>query len=188
MPKQGKRKKSRPGLGSRKGGSFEREICVKLSLWISNGKSRDLFWRSAMSGGRATIAQRRGIDLSNQAGDLVSIHPKGIQLTGPFFVECKHRKVTYDKFLLFGEGAIRTWWRKAGQQAASHGKIPMMIVRGNGKPTLLIVPHDKLKLYCPDAWAISSVRIPDVHLFDEVMKCSFKKQPLPRYMLKEGIT
>jgi len=46
----------RKGGGKAKGASFERDICRRLSLWVSAGKQEDVFWRSAMSGGRSTVA------------------------------------------------------------------------------------------------------------------------------------
>ena len=36
-----------------KGSEFEREMCKCLSLWWTDSKRDDVFWRSAQSGGRA---------------------------------------------------------------------------------------------------------------------------------------
>src|SRR5215216_6431446 len=41
-----------------KGPQWEREVCRALSLWVTNGERVDVFWRSAMSGGRATVHNR----------------------------------------------------------------------------------------------------------------------------------
>lgn len=141
-----------------------------------------------MSGGRATVALRKGIDLSNQAGDLIAIDKMGVQLTGKFFIECKHRRdLNYERFFLFGKGKIGEFWKKARQQAKAHGRDPMMIVRGNGKPTLLIVAQNELKYCCCSAVPAVTTLGHDVYLFDDVMKTQFNKQFLPRYMLKEGV-
>jgi hypothetical protein len=77
------------GGGKGKGSSFERKVCVLLSLWVTNGKKKDAFWRSSMSGGRATIHVKRG-DKNRQAGDIAAVAPEGHQFTDVFFAECKH--------------------------------------------------------------------------------------------------
>ena len=46
--------------GNKKGGGFERKTLKALSLWISKGERKDIFRRSIMSGGRATIALASG--------------------------------------------------------------------------------------------------------------------------------
>lgn len=55
---------------SAKGSSFEREFCKKLSLWVSDGKDPDIFWRTAGSGSMATRKQ-----LQVQIGD-VTVFPE----------------------------------------------------------------------------------------------------------------
>ena len=54
----------RKGGGKAKGSSFERLICKELSLWITGGEHQDVFWRSAMSGGRSTVAMKKGDKLA----------------------------------------------------------------------------------------------------------------------------
>ena len=51
----------RKGGGKEKGSSFERLVCKRMSMWLSKGERDDLFWRSAMSGGRATVQLRDDI-------------------------------------------------------------------------------------------------------------------------------
>jgi hypothetical protein len=74
------------GRSKAKGSSFERDICKRLSLWVSDGEEQDCFWRSAMSGGRSTVANRRGVKLNRQAGDITSTSPEGHALTDKFFI------------------------------------------------------------------------------------------------------
>jgi hypothetical protein len=50
----------RKGGGKQKGSQFERDVCRELSLWVSHGKQEDVYWRSAMSGGRSTVAALKG--------------------------------------------------------------------------------------------------------------------------------
>jgi len=129
----------RAGGGKAKGASFEREICRLLSLWVSHGKQEDLYWRSAMSGGRATVGKRRGVDLVAQAGDISSVHKAGHVLTTEFYFETKHVKELHlDNFMVKGTGQLATFWETAAQEAASYHKAPVIIARQNRFPTLWI--------------------------------------------------
>jgi hypothetical protein len=122
-----------------KGSAFERDVCVKLSLWISEGKSKDLFWRSAMSGGRATQSFKRGDVLRRQAGDISAVAPEGHVLTDQFYIELKHLKdLEYASFLLSKAGKLWHEWQKTIKQAEAHGRRPMMIVKQNHFATLVM--------------------------------------------------
>lgn len=70
--------------GSQKGSSFERQICKALSKWWSGDDKKQVFWRSASSGGRATRV--KGID---QFGDIVAIEQSGFPLTNIVVIELK---------------------------------------------------------------------------------------------------
>jgi len=56
--------------GKHKGGAFERELCHALSQWWSNGERSDHFWRSANSGGRATVRNQKGKSTRGNYGDI----------------------------------------------------------------------------------------------------------------------
>jgi|688.fasta_scaffold00823_50 hypothetical protein len=62
-------KKKRKG-DPKKGSAFEREFAKKLSLWWSEGKADDWFWRVGGSGGRATNRAKQGKSTSNGCGDI----------------------------------------------------------------------------------------------------------------------
>lgn len=72
-----------------KGGSFEREIAKKLSLWWSGGKSDDVFWRTSNSGGRATTRRKKGQKSYAGHGDLSYTHPDGKPFIDYFALELK---------------------------------------------------------------------------------------------------
>jgi hypothetical protein len=165
------------GHGNRKGGSFERWLAVQLSLWVSQGKRRDCFWRTALSGGRATIAKRMGVDLAHQAGDIGAIHPLGHALTSHFFPEGKHYKnLQIDNFLLKQKGPLWKFWLKASKEAKKHNKEPMLIARQNNKPTLLIVRKGTLLDVCPAIPVLVVCKgFIEVYLFDDVMKTTFQR-------------
>jgi hypothetical protein len=72
-----------------KGSVFEREICTKLSLWISRGKDDDLFWRTAGSGGRATNRRKKGKTTAGHAGDVTNTDIRGECLIRAITIEIK---------------------------------------------------------------------------------------------------
>lgn len=125
--------------GQGKGQAFEREVCRKLSLWVSRGESKNLFWRSSQSGGRATTLRRKGENLSVHAGDIAAIDPAGERFIKTFFVECKaYKTLRFDSLIYPGKGVIGAMWQKCLRQANDYNKLPLMIVKENGKPWLLI--------------------------------------------------
>lgn len=125
-----------------KGTGYERVICKRLSLWVSEGANEDLYWRSAMSGGRATVAGKRGKSLARQAGDITATAPEGHSLTDFFYIECKaYRNLGLDRFQWLGQGTLAKFWKDTKKQAALHRRHPMMIVKQNGFPSLVILAH-----------------------------------------------
>ena len=72
-----------------KGSQFERDICRRLSLWWSDDKRDDLFWRTSQSGGRATTRRKKGKETEGHAGDITSTSEKGIALTKLIAFELK---------------------------------------------------------------------------------------------------
>lgn len=72
-----------------KGSAFEREVCKMLSLWWSRGQSSDIFWRTAMSGGRATVRRKKGLVTRHHNGDIDAIDPTGKPLTDLLLIEIK---------------------------------------------------------------------------------------------------
>lgn len=153
--------------GKRKGGSFERSICVQLSQWVSQGKRTDLFWRSAMSGGRATVAHRKGESV-RQAGDITAVAPEGHVLTGQYYVECKHyRDLDLVGFFLNDKGKLAGFWRTAKREAEKHGRMPMLIAKQNNVPTIMILMARDFS--GPSVDLIDQTRA-RVYKFDEVLK------------------
>ena len=128
------------GGSKSKGSSFEREIAVKLSLWISFGKRKDVFWRSSMSGGRATVALNSGLQLKSQAGDVSAIAAIGEKLLDTHMVECKaYKDLQVLQGFIKGTGKLYKFWEKAKQEAAKYGKRPLLIARQNQMPTFILM-------------------------------------------------
>lgn len=127
----------RRGGGKQKGSAFERQLCKELSLWLSEGQHQDLLWRSAMSGGRSTVAMKKGVKLSAQVGDISSIHKLGHDFTERFMVEAKfYKSLNYDS-LIKGNGNLVTFWQRAREDASTHDKIPMLVAKQNHFPIVV---------------------------------------------------
>jgi len=136
------------GGSKAKGSQWERECCRLLSRWVSHGKRDDLYWRSAMSGGRATVAKRKGIDV-RQTGDITAVSPEGHALTDKFFIETKfYKNLAIDSFILDCSGSLGKFWQTAAEQAASHKLWPMLIAKENRRDPLIITRPGHLNAIC----------------------------------------
>ncbi len=122
----------RPGGGKQKGAAFEREVCVALSRWITHNVQDDVFWRSAMSGGRATVAFKRGgRRLASQVGDISCIDPVGSFFINAFAPECKFYSDLNYTGLLTGKGKLLDFWAEIKKQAGRYNKHPFLVARQN---------------------------------------------------------
>jgi hypothetical protein len=158
----------RSGGGKQKGASFEREVCVMLSKWVTSGSREDVFWRSAMSGGRATVAHKKhGKQLSNQVGDISCIHPQGDHFSSTFAVECKfYAKLDYEG-LLTGRGKLLAFWAEINEQASRYNKLPFLVCRQNRlHPHVCLSKNGRRKLDLPDT-KTTLISIPyDMYIMD----------------------
>lgn len=166
-----------------KGGKFERKICVALSRWVSHGKRDDLFWRSAMSGGRSTVAAKGGKKLHAQCGDITSVDPMGNILTERCYFELKHlKKCSFDDLVRgnSGQGSMLSIWRKTQTEAKRYNdRNPVLIFCQNNWPTVI----------CTDAVGTDYLGIRDLVFatsppdrmsfvrFDEMVQRAFPKLP-----------
>jgi hypothetical protein len=130
----------RPGGGKAKGSSFERQICGKLSFWVTHGKRDDCMWRSAISGGRATVRFKKGKTTRSQTGDICSVAREAEAFLNTFIVECKHVKsLDLEAALVHCRGFLVPVWHKLEDEAAKHSKRPLLIARQNRMPTLVFL-------------------------------------------------
>lgn len=128
--------------GKQKGAGFERLVCVKLSLWVSNGEREDLYWRAAMSGGRATVASRKGKHLSAQSGDISCIHHMGSRMADQYYFECKFYRDLKFGGLITGKGHLLEFWRETRKQAKHYNKRPFMIAKQNQYPIVICLSRE----------------------------------------------
>ena len=181
----------RRGGGKQKGSAFERKVCRLLSLWMSHGEKEDLLWRSAMSGGRATVAKKKGIDI-RQAGDITAVAPEGHALTDLFYIECKnYRDLQIDSFILDNRGKLAEFWRIAVREADRHERCPMLIAKENRRHPIIMTMINDIDLLCSaedlDEVKTATVNIsyvsfstpyhfPEIRYLYEVLKCQFRPQ------------
>ena len=128
--------------GKQKGSAFEREVCKGLSRWVSNGQKEDLFWRSAMSGGRATVGRKQGKAHDRHSGDISATAPEGFALTDKWYIECKfYKDLAIQAAFLKGIGKLASFWREACEQATHYKRMPMLIAKENMSPCIVLMPH-----------------------------------------------
>ena len=130
------------GMGKQKGSAFERLICTKLSLWVSGNKRDDLFWRSAMSGGRATVKFKKGQDNKSQHGDVSAIASEGEKLLEKVTVECKSYSDLKINSLIFGtpkSNSLLGFWLTHFKECRIQRKIPFLVAKQNHAPFILLL-------------------------------------------------
>lgn len=131
----------RPGAGKRKGSGYERAVGRRLSLWLTHGRDATQLIRSVSSGGWSLGIS--GEDPWRHVGDLAPNGPEGERFRRMFAVECKHHAVV-DLWQFFGPGRseLRRWWDKLNaevERANLPGMSPMIVVRANHKPEVVVV-------------------------------------------------
>ena len=164
----------RSGGGKAKGSAFERDVCKHLSLWLSAGLRDDLLWRSAMSGGRATIGLRQGLKRTAQAGDISAIDSLGEALLDVSVIECKaYKDLQAFRGMLGGAGHLKKFWLTNKILARKVNKYSILIARQNGLPTFIMLDNGCVSLFdlptpllTITPWACS------VYLFDDFLACA----------------
>lgn len=168
-----------------KGASFERWVCRELSKWLTNGKREDLFWRSAMSGGRSTIYARRGEELraAAQAGDISGVDEVGCAFVNDYYIECKFYKyLNIDSlFFEFSGSGLLMFWNQSRKHASVLGKRTMLIAKQNYKPALMCLEMNALGDFFEDQKVLDELMVPlavfwkhelAVMPFDSFLECA----------------
>lgn len=128
----------KPGSGKAKGTAFERDVCKSLSLWVTGGQKSDVFWRSAMSGGRATAVNKDGVEV-RQAGDICAVAEEGYDLVDSYYFELKRYKdLQLPQFLVRGTGLLSTFWRATIVDAERYGRSPVLIAKQDRMPAIIL--------------------------------------------------
>lgn len=127
-------------IGKIKGGEYERNISKKLSLWISQEKRDDLFWRTSGSGSRHTIRYKKNLTTEGQVGD-ITYTCSGVseEFLKVFCLEIKfYKDINLWGTVTKSKVGLLDFWEQADEQAKKVGKIPILIAKQNYKPALLI--------------------------------------------------
>lgn len=134
------------GGGKRKGAAKERDFSKVLSLWITKGANENVFWRSAISGGRATVAKKSGVVNAAQAGDICAVSPEGFKFAANFYVELKHYKTLgLERFLLGLPCTISKFWDVAVMESSFYKKQPLLVARQNRLPDFILFTEETMK-------------------------------------------
>lgn len=98
-----------------------------------------------MSGGRNTVARRRGSGHAAHAGDIVCTHRSGQPLLDLFVVECKFYRDLKLHGLFFGNHPdILEWWDKVLDECDGK-REPLLIAKQNRIGELLVTTHRGLR-------------------------------------------
>ena len=142
--------------GKSKGGNFEREISKILSLWFTEGKRDDIFYRSQSSGARATQRNKSKKTTVGQQGDIASTCTEGEQLIKIWSIECK-TGYSFKNKLKDGTQKITNWdildlldsksqepmfaqmWNQCVIDAEISSREPILIFRRNMKLPLICI-------------------------------------------------
>lgn len=131
-------------MSRRKGSAFERAIAKQMSEWVGFKVSR-----TPSSGAYGT---REG--WSSLSGDLM------FEREFPFYCELKCRESWGLDDILSEKGEFWNWALATWDQAAEHGKRPLLIVKRNRQPAYVFVSNDDTVnnqtvglpfVFCPDS-------------------------------------
>lgn len=131
-----------------KGTPFERDLCRSLSLWWTEGQNKDVFWRTAGSGARATTRAQKGDRLEFHNGDIGVINPIGQPLLDLVTIECKrgYSKMSFADLFDFDSKKKQLLWEAWIQQAAQSSEDAgvygwLLITRRDKKECMVMMPR-----------------------------------------------
>jgi hypothetical protein len=133
----------RPGGGKSKGGAFERMIAKDLSLWLTDGRSDSLLWRTHASGGLGTVSKKR-----NEYGDLMAIDDEAKPFMDVFSIECRHGKCIKVRDLIYRpkNSSMVQFIEEGKRNAKESGRRPLWIFRENGQPIMVLMAERQMQV------------------------------------------
>jgi hypothetical protein len=170
------------GSKSKKGSSFEREMCVRLSKWWSKGEREDIFWRSSGSGARAKVRGRQGKLTEGQHGDISAIHPSGGLFVKLFTVELKRG---YSKHTIFdcmdkekkaAPQEFEKWFQQVHESMQHSKTLGWMIIQKRDRRRAFV--FYSFSVYQKFFADLISLRRPTLHINMRVKMSDGKKQEL----------
>lgn len=141
----------RPGRSKAKGNAYERTVCRKLSLWITDGEDSEVLWRSASSGAMATIRMKAKKD-TRQHGDITSVDASGNAFVDTYYLECKHLASLHTEKIVFGkaiksDSSLYNIWLDTKEKATIVGKLPILIARQNNLGEVICLTNTTSRLF-----------------------------------------
>lgn len=131
-----------------KGSTFERDVCSDLSTWWTGKDGESVFWRTAMSGGRATVRFRKGKNTSGHAGDVCATDPIAQPFMQLVTVEVKRGYNSDSLFNLLDKqdrhkrSGFADWLNQAiNAVERAQSQYWMIISRRNQKQGMVYFPH-----------------------------------------------
>jgi len=129
--------------GKQKGGQYERDKARQLSKWITKDSRDNLLWRTASSGGMATVRYDNGEKVNlNNFGDIGYNDIDGQPFIEQVSIECKK----YKDFELLDvlkenktKSEIETFWKETCKDAIRSERYPMLLMKKNYFPELLML-------------------------------------------------
>lgn len=120
--------------------SFERSVCRRLSLWITDGDRDDVLWRNRLR------KRRDAPDAKQQLGDIGPAAPEGVPFCELFNVEVKHgysgtrrgkrtRNVPWDALDVIDSAKNRSnlelveFWQQCTSDAEASGRRPLLVFK-----------------------------------------------------------
>lgn len=130
-----------------KGSSFERMICKQISLWWTDNKREDVFWRTAGSGAMAKTRKKKNKNTFGQYGDIQATDPIGQPLIDVFTIELKRgysKNTFFDLFDRTDKAAQQQWDKFICQvledQKNSGAKYWMLICKRDRRDPVILMP------------------------------------------------
>jgi len=136
--------------GKNKGNTHERLVASQLSLWWTDGRQDDIFFRSASSGGRATQRAKKGQTTANAAGDLAAMTKEGQEFLDFITVEIKRGYNTISVADLYEKVSGGFWdFIDQAKKAASIAGTPywMVIHKRDRRDAVIVMPAAALHIY-----------------------------------------
>lgn len=139
-----------------KGDNFERDQCRFLSLWWTQGKRDDVFWRNR------TRVTSKTPHAERQLGDLISTHPMSIPMIRMFNVEFKTgysktkkgtrvKNIPWDVLDLIdstkpkGHKIFDEFWEQTITDAKISGRIPLLIFKRDFHVPVVATLHSDVR-------------------------------------------
>lgn len=121
--------------GKRKGSSWERDVCKRLSIWLTGKEKPVVFWRSPSSGGLGTIKTAE-----NVTGDIISISDVSKWVCQKFSIECKNGYPSADLFKHFKKvknDEIEQFWTQCIRDSQTENKYGILVFKKKGNQPII---------------------------------------------------